>query len=278
MAMPKLEQVIPKPETRVAIVVDNSSSMNSLKEFVVNTFNEQVDELRKVKDQKITVSLVFFDSDVDVRMFNVPLEEIKNLKMEDYRPAGMTALDDATGVTVDKFKSIDGWQDENVSHLVVVITDGYGNVNKEFSQQNVANMIKELQDGKGWTFTYLGANVDVKKIARTYNLHDGNTMSYSASDKVSLNASTEATTRGLGGYFRGRSKGLRTSMSFYDAQGDNIMEQGKKLEISNEEDKNNLTDKGEDAKLDIHMGNKDLWDQALDANDKKSQEIKEKTK
>lgn len=259
--MPKLEDVVPKPETRVSILVDNSSSMGSLSSFVVNTFNEQVDELKKVKDQKITVSTIFFDSTVDVRMFNVPLEEVEKMKEGDYRPAGMTALDDAVGITIDKFKNLDDWRDENLSHLVVIITDGYGNVNKEFSQQSVANMIQEGKDN-GWTFTYLGANVDVKHVAKKYNLDIGNTMSYEATGKDMMRSSV-ATRGGLGSYFQARGSGERTTKSFYG--GDSIMEKAK-------EAMKDLTEEKKDDTFDIHMGNKSLWEQSLEANDKLQEE------
>jgi len=272
--MPTLEEVKPKPETRVAILVDNSSSMNSLSKFVVDTFNEQVDELRKIKDQKITVSLVFFDSDVDVRMFNVPLEELQNLKHGEYKPAGMTALDDAIGLTIDKFKNLDDWKDENLAHLLVIITDGNGNTNKEYSQRTVANMITEGKNN-GWTFTYLGANVDVNKVAKDYNLDIGNTMSYQANGD-SLRFSSQVTSRGLNNYFNNtRSKGLRTMDCFYSAAtGDNILEDAKKANEAGifEEAKEDLTDVEKDAKFDIHMGNKSLFDQALEANEKLQQE------
>lgn len=258
--MPKLDDLVPKPETRVAILVDNSSSMGSLSKFVVDTFNEQVDELRKVKDQKITVSLVFFDSDVDVRMFNVPLSEIENLKSGDYKPAGMTALDDAIGITVDKFKNLDDWKDEELSHLIVIITDGHGNVNKEFSQRNVANMISEGKNN-GWTFTYLGANVNVEQVAKSYNLDLGNTMSYQASG-VDMMRSSQATTRGLEGYFGARGRRERTVSSFYG--GDNILEKSKKKTDTDKD----LTEEALDGTFDIHMGDKSLWEQSLEANDK----------
>ena len=276
--MPKLEEVVPKPETRVSILVDNSSSMSSLSKFVVDSFNEQVDELRKVKDQKITVSLVFFDSYVNVKMFNVPLSEIQNLKPGDYKPSGMTALDDAIGITIGQFKNLDDWKDENISHLVVIITDGHGNVNKEFSQKNVANMIREGKNN-GWTFTYLGANVNVEKVARDYNLDLGNTMSYQATGADMMRSSV-ATSKGLGGYFNARGRGERSVSAFYSggsaADGENILEQAKKATKTDILDDKDLTEAKEDGTVDIHMGNKSLWDQSLDANDKlqEKQEVK----
>lgn len=273
--MPTLNEVVPKPETRVAILVDNSSSMSRLSDFVVDSFNEQIDELSKVVDQKISVSLVFFDSDVDIRMFNVPLKEVPRLTLEDYRPCGMTALDDATGIAIDKFKTLPDWKDENLAHLIVIISDGNGNINKEYNKANVANMIKALQGDDGWTFTYLGANVDVEKIAKDYNLDIGNTMSYKVDDKNSLTRSRRATTAGLSSYFSARGGGLRTMDSFYEpGKNGDIMENGKNLENNEDGDKKPLTEAQKLDNVDIHMGNKSLWDESLKANEEFAKENK----
>lgn len=270
LAMPKLNDVVPKPETRVAILVDNSSSMLSLSKFVVDSFNEQLDSLRKIENQKITISLVFFDDNVDVRMFNSPLEEVKNLTYDDYRPAGMTALDDATGITIDKFRSLKDWQDENLSHLCVIITDGYGNLNKEYAKATVSSMIKDLQEN-GWTFTYLGANQNIERVAQDYNLHLGNTMSFDAS-KDGMLRSSAATTRGLGNYFQARAGGQRTISSFYSANEGDIMTDTNKIGmIVDGEEKKDLTDGKGQAKVkemyDIHMGNADLNKNAVSVKD-----------
>jgi len=274
--MPALNDLVPKPETRVAILIDNSSSMESLSKFVVDTFNEQVDELKKFKDQKITTTLVFFDSGVDLRMVNVPLEDIKKLEYDEYQPNGLTALDDAIGITIDKFRYLKDWQDENVSHLFIIITDGYGNQNKEYSKATVSNMIKELQD-KGWTFTYLGANQDIEKVARDYNLHAGNTMSFTP-DAKGMKLSSQVTTKGLNNYMASRVDNVRASTSFYsDAStevkhtprlekilniGKTIMKNDKKdkVAIEEESEEKDLTNVvNEDSmKYDIHMGNESL--------------------
>lgn len=212
--MPTLSELTPKPETRVAIIVDKSGSMSSLSKFAVDTYNEQLAELRKnSKDQRITISLIFFDSDVEIKYFNESLAVAQDLKYEEYQTGTMTALNDAVGVTIDKFKALDGCQDENVSHLVVIITDGHENASKEYHQKTIANNIDLLQKD-GWTFTYLGANVDVKKVAQDYNLNLGNTMSYQPTAD-GLRASSVVTSKGLGNYFGARTRGVRASTSFY---------------------------------------------------------------
>lgn len=246
--MPTLNEVKPKPKTRVALIVDKSGSMAHLSKFVVDTYNEQLAKLREnAEDQEITMTLVFFDSKVEVKCFNVPLSEVKDLAYEEYRTGTMTALNDAIGLTIDQFKGLEDFQDENVSHLCVVITDGYENDSKEYHQKTVANNIKMLQED-GWTFTYLGANVDVKKVAQDYNLHQGNTMSYSA-DASGVKYSSRMTSKGIGSYLGARTRGVRSVSSFYD----NATNIGGILE--NDE---NLTENEKDATFDIHMGNADL--------------------
>jgi len=257
--MPKLNEILQQPETKVAIIIDNSSSMSPLSKFVVDSFNEQIDHLKKIKNQKITVTLAFFDSLTDIRIFDKPIEEFHHLKHEEYRPNGMTALNDATGLIIDKFKQTSDPSKKDLSHLFVIITDGAENASKEYSQVSVSNMIKTLQS-EGWTFTYLGANQDLNKVAKTYNLPVGNTMAFNATGD-SVMASSVNLTRGLSNYFIGREKGIVMSDSFYS---DVVAEDSAtkpKIEIKIH-DGSSLTDATK-VEYDIFMGSPNLNQNAV---------------
>lgn len=257
--MPKLQDIVPKPKTRVAFIIDRSGSMRDLSKFVVDTFNEQLQELqRNAENQEITVSVVFFDSIIDIRSFDVPLSDIKTMEYDEYKTGASTALNDAIGTTIDKIRVLDDSQDDNVSHLMIIITDGYENASKEYSQSTISNYIKDLQE-TNWTFTYQGANVDVGKVAQQYNFDLGNTVSYSATAD-GLRLSSEKTSRGIGKFMQARTSGKIKTSSFYEENKDEEL-----FESLVGDEKN---DKEEEAAYDIHMGNKSLWEQAIEANEK----------
>ena len=48
--------------------------------------------------------------------------------------------------------------------LVTIITDGYENASRTWSGQQIKSLVQELRQ-MGWTFTYIGADQDVEKVA-----------------------------------------------------------------------------------------------------------------
>jgi Mg-chelatase subunit ChlD len=85
------------------------------------------------------------------------------LNNESYRPDSLTPLFDAMGFAINKLKQyLNGKSDYNV--LVTVLTDGEENASKEFSGMAIKSLVEELQQNR-WTFTYIGTDHDVEKIA-----------------------------------------------------------------------------------------------------------------
>ena len=68
---------------------------------------------------------------------------------------------------------LEGQTDYNV--LVTILTDGEENASKEFSGADIKKLVEELQMNR-WTFTYIGTDHDVEKIARSLSIK--NTMTF----------------------------------------------------------------------------------------------------
>ena len=86
----------------------------------------------------------------------------------------MTPLYDAMGFGFTKLKTgLESQTDYNV--LVTILTDGEENASKEYTGNVIKNMIEELSEGN-WTFTYIGTDHDVEKMAT--NLSIKNSMSF----------------------------------------------------------------------------------------------------
>ena len=54
---------------------------------------------------------------------------------------------------------------------VQVITDGYENASREYSGTAIKELVERLR-GKGWTFTYMGANQDAASVATAMSIRN----------------------------------------------------------------------------------------------------------
>ncbi|GAB1370152.1 hypothetical protein MASR1M45_02100 [Candidatus Kapaibacterium sp.] len=76
------------------------------------------------------------------------------------------------GFSINKLKqALQGQTDYNV--LVTILTDGEENASIEFSCNDIKKLVEELKQNR-WTFTYIGTDHDVEKIA--FSLSIDNTM------------------------------------------------------------------------------------------------------
>ena len=165
-------------KTRVfnLIILDESGSMQSIKKEAIDSVNETVQTIRSAEkkngNQEHFVSLVTFNDDVKTVYDCVPVEEIKELTSETYRPDCCTALYDAMGMSLNVIRPKVA-EDDRV--LVTVVTDGYENASREYNGKAIKSLVDELK-GKGWVFAYIGANQDVEKVAATISIT--NTMTF----------------------------------------------------------------------------------------------------
>jgi Mg-chelatase subunit ChlD len=171
------------PQHRVynLIILDESGSMESIKTPTIQGFNEVAQTIRGVQrqfpEQQHFVSLVTFNGlGVKTKLFNQPAETLREIDERMYRPDASTPLYDAIGFSVNQLKSALYGQ-ENHHVLVTILTDGEENASKEFSGKQVKQLIDDLKS-HAWTFTYIGANHDVEKVA--FSLSITNTLQFKA--------------------------------------------------------------------------------------------------
>ena len=178
------------------IILDKSGSMCSIRDETVSMFNEQVDSiLTKSKDIDTNVSLVTFSDTVDEPIFwEEPVDKISKLTKEDYVPNGLTAMLDAVGFVINKLKELDDADNEDVAFLVSIVSDGQENNSKEHSYESISNLIKNCESTKRWTFTYLGANQNLRDISAKMNISIHNMMNFCADPngmKIASSASSK---------------------------------------------------------------------------------------
>lgn len=166
-------------KSRLVFVLDRSGSMNSMREAAIGGFNKFVEQQRALEGEA-TISLVIFDDKVEMVFDSVDLKTCRELTQADFVPRGYTALYDALGQTINRYR--DSHQDDTKT-IIAVMTDGAENASKEFTQHAIAELIKDVEGTLGWETIFIGANIDVKHIARSLNIKATNATTFTASAK-----------------------------------------------------------------------------------------------
>lgn len=191
--------------THVLVVVDMSGSMGPLAPDVRGGFNQFVESLRDddQRDYRLTVTL--FDTEFISLAVDAPLAEVPELTGANYRPRGMTALNDAIGKTIAEFDAKHGDLGDGEHVLMVVHTDGEENSSREFHTGLVKRMIADREGSGRWGFVFLGDGPDAWHAGRAYGMgHTTVTTRHSGEG-------TRSTYEGLAAATKGYSRGASTA-------------------------------------------------------------------
>lgn len=152
-----------KDETYIAVVLDRSGSMESVKAETISGFNHLLKEQQQ-QGANARLTLVQFDSQgTDFLTENLSVTDAKPLNADTYQPRGMTPLLDALGSTINSTgRTLSAIPEANRPDKVVfvIITDGEENASHQFSKPQIKEMIEHQTQVYKWQFLYLGANQD----------------------------------------------------------------------------------------------------------------------
>ncbi|WP_174562521.1 vWA domain-containing protein [Nocardia acidivorans] len=165
--------------TLIAVLLDRSGSMQSIKSDTEGGFDAYIEQQREVP-KRIEVTLAQFDTEYDVVYANRPLAQVPPLNLQ---PRGMTALYDAVGELItDVGAELAGRAepDRPGTVIVVVMTDGHENSSKEWSHTAVKSLITQQQDTWNWNFLFLGANMDAVAIGADMGFSPRRSITYAA--------------------------------------------------------------------------------------------------
>ncbi len=175
-----------KNYTHVAVLIDRSGSMQSIKSDVIGGFNQLVEDQKKVPGE-LTLSLIQFDENMGLQYDTLndfsPINEAILLDESNYVPRGMTPLNDSLARLINetgaKLASMDeSERPEKV--LIVSITDGLENKSREHTKSSLKELISRQEGLYKWQFLYIGANQDA--------FSEGNARGISANYKFDANA------------------------------------------------------------------------------------------
>lgn len=171
------------------IILDESGSMDDIRQEALNGVNETIHTIRREQqenpDDCQMFSFVTFDqyysnySEIRLIVDNEKIENVVDIEPEQYKPRGMTPLYDAMGKSITALREL---VKEGDHVLVTVVTDGYENASHIYTAGQIKEMVDTLS-AKGWVFTYIGANQNSERTAKTIGIKS--TMDFEASRRGS---------------------------------------------------------------------------------------------
>ncbi len=207
----------PVLKNRIAIVIDESSSMGGLRYKLVEELNRTFATIRAeaaASGQETTVSIYKFSDRVVRKFSGVFAADLQDWTRNDYSPNNMTALLDGVGQAIMDLQSYPDQDSKDVSHLIIVLTDGEENASQRFSQLRLTQLMATVQKTDRWSFAF-----QVPRGSRQVALHlgvpDGNIQEWTAGSAVELATTSAATNRGTQSFYAARSAGRSSVQNFY---------------------------------------------------------------
>lgn len=181
--------------TLVTFVLDETGSMQSIKDDTIGGFNSYLDSLRDETHGSVEFTLVKFDSNKIEKVYvGAPISAVKPLDSQTYKPGAATPLIDACYKSIKATDDALKLRDDAPNVLCVLQTDGQENASTEYTFKDLAGLIKEKENA-GWTFVFLGAGIDAYDIGvDKLGLSVANTMSYGRADSKAAFAAMSANT------------------------------------------------------------------------------------
>lgn len=170
-----------KDETYIAVLLDRSGSMQSVKDDTIGGFNQFIREQKAAGDNALLTLVQFDTGGIDVIHESSPIKDVPDLNHETYRPRGGTPLLDALGETIHSTGRALAAIPEDVRPdkiVFVIITDGQENASREHTKTSVKQLIEQQSNQYNWQFVYLGANQDAFGEAGSMGISRAATANY----------------------------------------------------------------------------------------------------
>ena len=205
-------------KTLYHFVLDRSGSMSNCTETTISGFNAQVETIKKLQEefpeQEFEVSLTIFDDVIDHVQSHVAINNFESLSNARYTPRGATALLDAIGMSINQIRITNETKilNNEMSIVMVILTDGMENASREFTYHQIAKTIAELEATEKWNFTFLGADIDAIHTSKMLNIRSENVVSF---NKLDMNYMMDDISEGMRQYSQSKSEGV-TKKDFLD--------------------------------------------------------------
>lgn len=210
----KKQKPVRKLKNRLVFVRDHSASMAGIKDAVLTKSNSLLEtHKKKAKEtnQDTRVSLIEFSTTVVTVFEDEPIADLE--PGTEYRVISQTALLDAIGHAVDLNAAFDDADEDHVSHLIMVLTDGNENCSSEYTWNDISALVAKMTKKGNWTFVF-EVPPGARRIFENAGIPPQNIREWEATPQ-GVREATYATDIGTRSYYESRTKGARAVNNFY---------------------------------------------------------------
>lgn len=208
-----------KIKTYIGLVTDNSASMRTIKDAARLDYNSKIDSIKSasnLENQDNIVSVVSCGygttSGIKRTIVNSSVNSLNHLDTYEANGFG-TPLFDSVGDLIEQFEKIPDKDADNVSFLVMAITDGEENASKKWSSVSIAEKMRKLNATDRWTFVFRVPK-GYKNSLKRLGIPEGNILEWEQTHEGTMIAS-KADNEAFTSYFAARSSGVTSTQRFY---------------------------------------------------------------
>ncbi len=202
---------------RVLFILDRSGSMRGILPNAIQALNANINALREelaAKKQAATVTLISFSTEASLHFFNKPINEVKEITKNEITADGGTALFDAVGMGIQQLIDLPVGKDEDVSNLVIAITDGEEIHSQKYNADKLRKLMQQVQATDVWTLTFLVPRGYSNSLVNRFNIPAGNVAEWDTSAAGVKNYESQIR-KGFSTYTTARAAGQSAVKSFF---------------------------------------------------------------
>ena len=171
-----------KDLVEIIFILDKSGSMSGLEKDTIGGFNSMIEKQKKEEGEAMVTTILFSDTHKVIHD-RVNIKDVPLLTEKEYYPGGCTALLDTIGFAITSTLKRQKEDDYPEKTLLIITTDGYENVSKEYNKENIKNLIEKVKKEYDWEVTFLGASLESIAEAESFGVSRDNSIVFETSEK-----------------------------------------------------------------------------------------------
>ena len=209
-----------KVDTVVGFVLDESGSMEEVREATVSGFNEYLGSLKNDETPTL-LSLWSFNSGGVKTLYDFEdVSSVPEMSVRQYRPNNLTPLYDSIAKGIYEIQVYLNSRQGKWNVIFTIMTDGYENSSQMYSRREIIDLIQE-KEKEGWMFMYLGANQEAWEVAESMGIRREFASKYEATNPEEALRNTAVSTMRSKATMR---RGHRPSKAFTSSEMKRMME------------------------------------------------------